>query len=65
MRYYTDECVDCGLPCIYEACPYYKVEHFVCDFCKDEDITLYDYNGYEICADCLIKQFDVIEGSYY
>lgn len=63
MRYYESGCFSCDLPCIYESCPYYRVEYFVCDFCKEENVKLYDYNGYEICVDCLIKQFDVIEGS--
>lgn len=63
MIYYTNDCVSCGLPCLFESCPNYKVKHFVCDFCKEEDVKLYDYNGYEICEDCLLKEFDVVEGS--
>lgn len=63
MRYQTSDCRDCGLPCIHESCPYYRVEHFKCDFCNEEDVKLYDYNGYEICEDCLLKEFPVIEGS--
>lgn len=63
MIYYENECCNCGLPCKYESCPYYRVKHFQCDFCKEEDVKLYDYNGYEICEDCLLKEFPVIEGS--
>ena len=63
MIYYTNECVDCGLPCSHDLCPYYKVKHFKCDFCKIEDIKLYNYNGWQICEDCLLKEFDVVEGS--
>lgn len=63
MRYYSNDCVGCGLPCIYEACPYYRVEHFKCDDCKEEDIRLYKYDGDELCEECLLKQFDVVEGS--
>lgn len=59
MRYYTNECVGCQLPCIYESCPYYKVEHFKCDFCEEET-TLYHYDGYEICGNCLLNQFDIV-----
>lgn len=62
MTYDTNECIGCDLPCIYHGCPYYKVTHYKCDFCKEET-KLYEYNGYEICEDCLLKQFDVIEGS--
>lgn len=63
MIYYTNECCDCGLPCTYEACRYYRVKRFKCDECGEEDIKLYHYNGGEICVDCLIKEFDVVDGS--
>lgn len=63
MRIYESDCRDCGLPCKYNACPYYRVEYFRCDFCKEDVTPLYEYNGYEICKDCLIKQFEIIEGS--
>ena len=64
MRYYTNDCVGCcGLPCIYEACENYKVEHFRCDYCKEEDVKLYHYDDSEICEDCLLKQFEVVDGS--
>ena len=63
MKYYTNECVDCGLPCLSESCPHYNVEHFKCDYCKTEDIKLYDYYGDEICESCLLKEFDVVSGS--
>lgn len=63
MRYYSNECVSCGFPCRHEFCPYYKVEHFRCDYCKVEDVKLYDFDGDEICEECLLKQFDVVEGS--
>ena len=63
MHYYENECCDCGLPCVYESCPYYKVKHFKCDWCKEEDVKLYHYNGYEICEDCLLKEHEVVIGS--
>lgn len=63
MKYYTNDCCDCDLPCSYESCKYYRVEHFKCDFCKEEDVKLYNYNSYEICEECLIKEFDVVDGS--
>ena len=63
MIYYTNECVNCGLPCIFKACPYYEVKHFKCDRCGDEDITLYNYDGEQICKDCLLKEFEIVEGS--
>ena len=62
MKYYSNDCCDCGLPCLYTGCPNYRVEHFECDFCQEET-KLYNYFGYEICEDCLLKQFEVVEGS--
>ena len=63
MRIYTNECVDCGLPCLHTSCPYYNVERFYCDECGDE-ITLYEYENRELCESCLLKMFPKIEGSY-
>lgn len=63
MIYYTRECVSCSLPCIYEACPNYRVANYKCDFCEEEDVKLYKYNGWEICEDCLLKNHEVVEGS--
>ena len=63
MEYYTNECVSCGLPCLYNACPYYRVKHIKCEFCNEKDIKLYHYNGYKICESCLLKEFDVVEGT--
>ena len=38
-------------------------EHFKCDLCKAEYLKLYHYDGIEICEECLLKQFEVVEGS--
>ena len=46
---------------MYEACPYYRVEHLECDFCKEEQDVLYSFNGYEVCSDCVLKEFDRVE----
>ena len=63
MIYYTNECVSCGMPCIGNLCPYHNVEHFKCDFCGNEDVKLYHYNDSQICEDCLLKEFVVVDGS--
>lgn len=65
MKYVDTECVGCGLPCIYYACPFYEVEHFKCDRCGEEDVKLYHYNGEEICQECILKEFEVVNGSDY
>lgn len=63
MKITERECVECGLPCKYELCPNYRVTHYCCDFCKEQDVKLYIYNGWEICEECLIKEHEVVEGS--
>ena len=66
MKIIEDECCDCGLPCIGNSCKYKNVERFYCDKCNEED-TLYEYNGRELCLDCIKKLLPVVEGSniYY
>jgi hypothetical protein len=65
MKYYSNECCSCGLPCIYNSCPNFNVEHFKCDWCGEEDVKLRHYNGYEVCELCLLKEFEVVDGSEY
>ena len=55
------DCLDCGLPCKYELCPHYRVRRLYCDKCKDEVDKLYKYGEEELCEDCLIKEFEVVE----
>ena len=65
MLRYEDECCDCATPaypCIGERCPRRRVPHYHCDKCDSEQ-TLYHYEGHEWCADCLIENLDVVEGS--
>ena len=66
MKKFENECVNCDLPCIGSFCRYLNVPHYYCDYCGEEE-TLYDYDGDEVCASCLLQQFTVIEGSdiYY
>jgi len=63
MKYYSNDCVGCGLPCLGSSCKYKKVQHFKCDYCGEEDVKLYKYGSDEICEECLLKEFDVIEDS--
>jgi len=65
MRKIENECVGCkdvGLHCLGFGCPHRNVTHFYCDRCGEE-ATLYNYYGEEICDECLLKEFDVVEGS--
>ena len=64
MRKTENECVDCPieLPCLGNRCPYRNVVRYYCDRCKEE-AKLYYYDGEEICVECLLEEFDVVDGS--
>lgn len=67
MKKIENECVCCvgmSLHCLGHSCPNRNVVRFYCDRC-DEETTLYYYDGEEICADCLLKEFNIVEGSEY
>ena len=55
-----NECVDCALPCVFSACPYYKVVRFYCDECSDE-ANLYWFDGKQLCMDCIEKRLEKVE----
>ena len=62
MTRYESQCVDCGFPCRYEACRYYRVKILICDTCKDEVQELYyGVSGKELCADCALKELEKVE----
>lgn len=56
-----NECVDCGLPCLYESCPYWAVTRFYCDECDDESYPLYWYDSQQLCLDCIEKRLERVE----
>ena len=55
-----NECVDCGLPCLYETCPYYAVVRFYCDECGYEE-ELYWFDDEQLCIDCIKKRLERVE----
>lgn len=64
MITYEDECCGCAVlayPCMGSACPNINAKHLYCDKCDEEAEKLYKYNGEEICEECLLKEFEVIE----
>ena len=63
MITYEDECVGCPteMGCMGSACPYRNVPHLYCDKCEDDVEKLYKYDGEELCEECLLKEFEVIE----
>lgn len=65
MKKIENECLNCknlGLNCIGVTCPYISVERFYCDRCKEEAV-LYLFDGEELCENCLLKNFPIVDGS--
>lgn len=65
MKKMENECVGCvglGLLCLGSSCPNRNVIRFYCDECGEEG-KLYHCDGMEICEECLLKKFDIVEGS--
>ena len=63
MIKYENECCDCavpGYPCMGSSCPNRNVKHPYCDKCKADCEELYDYDGEELCEDCLKDSFEKI-----
>lgn len=62
MKSISNECVSCGLPCLGSSCPKSNVTRYYCDHCGSEE-KLYHCDNLELCEECLLKQFEVVEGS--
>ena len=58
-----DECVGCpgGMGCLGSACPNRNVKHYICDKCKDDVETLYEFEGEQLCIDCIEERLKVVE----
>ena len=57
MKTKVNGCVDCGLPCML-FCPLRDDSYvYKCDKCGEEvsPEDLYEYEGEEICEDCLLE----------
>ena len=54
------DCVMCGMPCIFEACPNFRVIRYYCDKC-DQEAELFKYGGKELCIDCIEAMLDKVE----
>ena len=63
MIRYENECVGCtglGLPCMGDSCPNRMVPRFYCDRCKEEVDDLYDFDGEELCGECVLKSLEKV-----
>lgn len=59
-----NRCCGCAVPvypCLGDSCSLRHCRVLYCDKCKDEVDKLYDFYGEEICEECLLKEFEVIE----
>ena len=63
MKIIESGCIDCGLPCIHEACRHYKVTRYLCDNCQEET-ELYHFNDMELCADCILESLEKVADSW-
>lgn len=60
MKTKEDHCVDCGLPCIGEACPHMNVIVAYCDDCGS--YADYCIDNRDLCAECAKSYVDGIWG---
>ena len=62
MVKYENECVCCppGMGCLGDSCPNRNVMHLYCDKCNADCEELYDYDGEELCEDCLLDSIKKI-----
>lgn len=61
MKRVENECVGCPaeIGCAGGTCPYSKVIHYYCDNCREEKL-LYEYDGKELCIDCIKERLDKV-----
>lgn len=64
MVKYENECVCCDLPCMGTSCPNRNVPHYYCDDCGEED-TLYEFDGEELCINCIKNRLTEVDGSSF
>lgn len=67
MKVIENECCNCAVPsypCMGNSCPNRHVAHYYCDKCGNED-RLRETEWGELCEECLIQKFDIVEGSDY
>lgn len=62
MVRYENHCCDCATPsypCMGEQCPLRRVAVHYCDNpkCRAELDEIYDDDGDELCADCLLERY--------
>ena len=64
MITYEDECCGCATesyPCMGSACPNRNAKHLYCDKCEQEVDDLYEWDGKQVCIDCIVKSLKKVE----
>ena len=63
MIKYENECVGCppDWGCIGDSCPYLNVPRLYCDYCDNEEYTLYWWDDRQVCLDCIEAQLERVE----
>ena len=66
MKIFEDLCVGCPpeIGCLGSTCPHKNVPVYYCDECEEQN-ELYEFEGQELCADCVVKRLPKVEGSFY
>jgi hypothetical protein len=54
MRHYENDCVGCPQGCVHCARERDYIV-FSCDKCGDDATPIYDFNGKELCMNCIFK----------
>lgn len=55
MLKYSNECVDCGLPCVGAFCPLLNSPAVCCDRCENDAERFYILDGEVLCRKCFIE----------
>lgn len=64
MTITRNECCNCAtstFPCRGNNCPLRNQKVYICDDCKEEPYDLYEFDGQELCIDCIKKRLKVVE----
>jgi hypothetical protein len=63
MMKIEDHCVGCPpeMGCIGSLCPYNEVEVHYCDRCGAELDDIYRWDDEELCEECLLNMFRVVD----
>lgn len=62
MIEYQDNCVGpCPQGCMGAGCPKRHEAVLICDRCENEFEDLYDFDGEQLCKDCLLEVVPKVE----